>query len=491
MGHLSGGEGKIVVISNRAPYTLSVNGGRLELKRSVSGLVSAVEPLLREHGGTWVAWGGRPAGGESQLVLHVPPAKPCYRLVEVSLSEAERRDYYLGFANNCLWPLCHSFTERSSFNENQWAVYRQVNRKFAMAALGAAADGDLFWVHDYHFALVPGMIREENQRARVALFWHIPFPPYDTFSLNPWGREIISGMLASNLIAFHTISYVENFIECARRFAGAAVSSDRSALCWKGRTIGVKAVPVGLNWQEMEEMAGSAAVRARAAFIRRSVGAEHILLGVDRLDYTKGILERLRAFELFLQKNPRFVGRVSLIQIGVPTRSDGDDYRRLKMEVEETVGRINGRYDRIGRPVPVRYICDSFGKEDLIAFYLAADVALVTALRDGLNLVAKEFVACRHDHSGVLVLSRFAGAAEELKEAILVNPYDLDGLAGAIGTALELSREEAARRMAALKRAVRKRDLRWWWHNTVQQLLLHRLEALPDEQQVDGRAVNE
>ncbi len=475
MGHLFSNNEKIVVISNRAPYAISSNNGRLELKRTISGLVSAVEPLILERGGTWVAWGGRPMGGESRYALHVPPGEPLYRLVEVSLSETERRDYYLGFANNCLWPLCHSFPEKSLFFGNQWAAYRQVNKKFAEAALEASAEGDLFWVHDYHFALVPRMLRDKNPRARVALFWHIPFPSHDIFSLNPWGREIVGGMLASDLVAFHTKTYVENFIECAKRLLGVSVSSEHSAIYWKGRKTDIKAVPAGVNWRELEDVASSSHVRLKAASIRRKVGAEYILLGVDRLDYTKGILERLQAFELFLKENPQYIGRVSMIQIGVPTRTDVDDYHRLKMEVEKAVGRINGKYDRIGRAIPVRYLCDSFNKEELVAFYLAADMAMVTSLRDGLNLVAKEFVACRLDNSGVLLLSRFTGAAEELKEAVLVNPYYLYGMADAIKTALEMPREQVTMRMTALRRTVKKHDLRWWWHNAVQQLLPSRL----------------
>ena len=262
------------------------------------------------------------------------------------------------------------------------------------------------------------------------------------------------------------------------RRAGRKFSARRdrrqTALCPFER---LQAAPVGVNWQDFERLAAGLPARTKAAAIRRAVGAERLLLGIDRLDYTKGILERLGAYELFLQNNPHYIGKVSLVQIGVPSRSDISDYRDLKVKIEEAVGRINGRYDRIGGPVPVRYICGSFGKEDLVAYYLAADVALVTALRDGLNLVAKEFVSCRLNNTGVLVLSRFAGAAEELKEAVLINPYDREGLARAISTALEMPAEEAAARMKALRRTVQKNDLYLWWQNTISRILPPRVDA--------------
>ncbi len=486
MGHSASSEERVVVVSNRAPYVLSSEGGKLELTRAVSGLVSAVEPLLNERGGTWIAWGGRSALCGSQFVLRVPPEKPVYRLVELPLSEDERRDYYYGFSNSCLWPLCHSFTGNAVFDAAQWDAYREVNEKFARAALEFSRAQDLIWVHDYHFALLPSVIREARPQGRIALFWHIPFPPYDIFSLNPWYKEIIAGMLGANIVAFHTRSYAENFIDCARRALGAGASSEYSVIYWKGRTVSVRAVPVGIDWPAWQELAGSPQIRAKASSIRRALGAEFVLLGIDRLDYTKGVLERLQAFELFLKRHPQYRGRVTLVQVGVETRPDSPFYQKLKLRVEEAVGRINGGHDRIGFPVPVRYLRKSLSKEDVAALYLAADVLLVTPLRDGLNLVAKEYVASRQDNTGVLILSRFAGAAEELKKAIQINPYDVPALAEAIKKALEMPREEAVLRMSSLRRVVRQRDLRWWWHNALAHVFLPQVaEGQPEEHAVN------
>lgn len=478
---------KMVVVSNRSPYVLS--GGRWQ--RAVSGLVSCVEPLLKTCGGTWVAWGGRAEGAPAP----VQPPGGSYHVRDVFLSAEEMAGYYDGFANQCLWPLCHSFVEKCSIRADHWDVYRRVNEKFARAAAEVADGEGLVWVHDYHLALVPRLLRRLNASGRIALFWHIPFPGPDIFRLLPWGRELLSGMLAANLIAFHTDSYVENFIDCVRAFFHAPGKPESDLLIFDGRPVSVRAIPVGVDWQHFDELAKDAAVQARGREIRRVAGAEYVLLGVDRLDYTKGILERLAAYELFLERHPEFVGRVTLIQIGVPTRNGVKAYSRLRRTVEEMVGRINGRFDRLHRAVPVRYLSRPLDERELVAHYLAADVALVTALRDGLNLVAKEFVAARRDQGGVLVLSRFAGAAEDLAAALLVNPYEQEELAGAIHQALTMPAGERLRRMQSLRRAVREKDLHWWWQNTLKYALPARLEMFSPRSRLhsgrqDGMAVN-
>lgn len=482
-------ETKMVVVSNRSPF-VPVGG---TWKRAVSGLVSCVEPLLKACGGTWVAWGGHTGGAP---VLTAPPG--ClYHLREVPLTKKEYDGYYQGFTNQCLWPLSHGFIEKCSFSGAHWQEYRQVNEKYALATNAAPAGRDsLFWVHDYHLALVPQLLRQLNKTARIAFFWHIPFPAPDIFRLLPWGREILTGMLGSNLIAFHTPSYVENFIACVRQNFNVSVQPENDLLVFNGHPVSVKALPVGVDWRKYNELAGRNSVRCRGREIRRVTGAEHILLGVDRLDYTKGILERLRAFELFLESYPEFAGRVTLIQIGVPTRSGVKAYSRLRREVEEMVGRINGRYDRLSRAVPVRYLSRSLDEAELAAYYLAADAALVTPLRDGMNLVAKEYVACRTDHTGVLVLSKFAGAAETMPDALLVNPYAQEELARVIHTALTLPVEEKSRRMRALRQVVRERDLHWWGQNILKYALPFRLEkwgaekTIPLTARTDVLAVN-
>lgn len=429
--------------------------------RAVSGLVSAVEPVLEETGGTWIACG-----------LHSdPPAgdfdERKYILREVSLSPEEYQEYYLGLANSCLWPICHYFLGGLRFSARQWATYRDVNARFVHTATRWEGEGSFFWVHDYHLALVPALLRKVYPTARIAFFWHIPLPPYDVMRVFPWHAELISGMLGANLVGFHTARYVKNFLECVENSLDTRVDPHFGQVYYNGRSVQVRALPVGIDWQRFTALAAKPAVRSQAAVIRRSCGARWLLLGVDRLDYTKGILERLEALDLLLEENPGLRGKVTLLQIGIPSRENIAAYRNLRSAVEAAVGRLNGKYDRPYQSVPVRYVCHPLGQEELVAHYLAADVALVTPLRDGLNLVAKEFVACRDDETGVLVLSTLAGAAEGMPGALLVNPYDTAGLARAIREALEMPPAEQRHRMRSLRQAVQKHEVGRWWHQTL------------------------
>ncbi|MDA8336607.1 MAG: trehalose-6-phosphate synthase [Peptococcaceae bacterium] len=468
------GNKKVVVLSNR-----SAGPGR-----AVSGLVSAVEPILEETGGTWVACGFNPGPNGS------PPRfdDRGYVLREVSLSPEEYQEYYLGLANACLWPVSHCFVEGLRFSARQWETYRDVNVRFAHTATRWEGEGSFFWVHDYHLALVPALLRKAYPTARVAFFWHIPFPPYDVFRIFPWRGELMSGMLGANLVGFHTTRYVNNFLECVEDSLDAKVDVHSGQVFYHDRPVQVKAMPVGIDWQRFTALAVSSAVRAQAATIRRSFGARWLLLGVDRLDYTKGILERLEALDLLLEENPNLQGKVTLLQVGIPSRENIAAYRSLRSAVEAAVGRLNGKYDRHYQSIPVRYVCHPLGQEELVAHYLAADVALVTPLRDGLNLVAKEFVACRDDESGVLVLSTLAGVAEEMPGSLLVNPYDTAGLAGAIRKALEMSPAEQRRRMRSLRQTVQKHELGRWWHHTLKYAGVNLVHPLATEAQT---AVND
>ena len=448
---------KVVVLSNRAPGP----------GRAVSGLVSAVEPVLEETGGTWVAWNGETTPGQS-----VNGSPRCfddrgYVLREVALSRDEYREYYLGLANSCLWPVSHCFVNGLTFSTRQWETYREVNARFAHTAARWEGEGSFFWVHDYHLALVPALLRKVYPASRVAFFWHIPFPPYDVLRILPWHAELVAGMLGANMVGFHTGRYVKNFLECVEASLGSGVEVRSGQVVHQGRSVQVRALPVGIDWRRFAALAASPAVRARAETIRESLGVRWLLLGADRLDYTKGILERLEAFDLLLEENPELQGKVTLLQVGIPSREDIPAYRNLRSAVDAAVGRLNGKYDRHYRSVPVRYVCHPLGPEELVAHYLAADVALVTPLRDGLNLVAKEYAACRQQETGALVLSTLAGAAEEMPGALLVNPYDTAGLAGAMREALQMSPAEQGRRMRLLRQTVQKHELGRWWHHTL------------------------
>jgi len=457
----AGGPRKTVVVSNRYSGALP-QGSRT---RPAGGLVSAVEPVLAATHGTWVAWGGTTVGPGAP-VPGEETAGP-YSFLAVPLSEDEYRDYYLGLANECLWPISHCLVETSRFAAGQWETYRRVNGKFARAAALAGKGGAFFWVHDYHLALVPHMLRRSSPQARIAFFWHIPFPPPDVFRLVPWQAELLTGMLGANLVGFHTAGYAKNFLESVAATLDVTVDFNRGRVEHDERVVQVRALPVGIDWERFSRLAASARVRTRAAAIRQALGVERLLLAVDRLDYTKGILERLAAFDLYLEQNPDLQGRITLLQIGIPSREGIGAYRNLRAAVEAAVGRVNGKYDRGYRALPVRYVSHPLDTEQLVAHYLAADVALVTPVRDGLNLVAKEFCACRGDESGVLVLSELAGAAEDMPGAVIVNPYDTPGVAKAIGRALAMPPAEQRGRMHSLRRAVQKHDVTWWWLNTL------------------------
>lgn len=466
----------LVVVSNRAPYILEETGDGLKGKKAVSGLVSALEPIMESCGGVWVGWGGRrsPSGDILGGQFKVPFEQPTYTVQEVLLDEEEYAGYYHGFANDCLWPASHCFLEKSTFDHEHWHQYCEVNKKFAAAAAKLAQPGSLIWVQDYHLTLVPAMLRDLHYRGRMAFFWHIPFPPLEIFSAIPWADDILQGLLSSDLIAFHLEGYVYNFLRCVQQLLDLPVDYKTGTVLWRGRLIRVRALPIGIDATKFEKLAINPAVVEQAAEIRRSIGAEYLFVSVERLDYTKGVLEKLRAIEKFLATYPRFQDRVAFLQVAVPTRTDVATYAYLRKQVEETVGRINGLFGTNWR-VPVRYLFDSLSRPQLVAHYLAADVALVTPLRDGLNLVAKEFVASRVDGRGVLLLSPFAGVAEQLSTALRANPYDAQDMVARMKDALDMSVAEQTRRMTQLQNTVRAFNLGWWWQSVLHNLAVEGL----------------
>ena len=449
---------RLIVVSNRAPVEMVRGPEGLRAVRTVGGLAGALDDALRAHGGLWIAWVGVEAGDE----LPAGTAGIPYPIRTVRLKEREVNNYYAGFANQGLWPLCHAFPSRCRFQANYWAAYRHANERFAAAVQAVVRPRDLVWLHDFHLCLVPGLLRAAGVPASVGVFWHIPFPPPTVFGICRWRAELLSGLLGADLIGFQTEPDVRNFLESVRQFLGFPVSDAPARVRLPERDVGVFAHPIGIDYETFRAHGSDATVQTRAARLRATLGAEVVMLGVDRLDYTKGILERLRGYERFLERRPEWRRRVCLVQVAVPSRDRLPDYRDMKRSIDEAVGRIVGRFTSEGHP-PLQYVYTALAREQLAAYYAAADIALVTPLRDGMNLVAKEYVASRAAREdGVLVLSEFAGAARELREAVIVNPYDVEAICRGLDIAVDMPPDERRRRMRALDRRVATRDLAWW-----------------------------
>jgi trehalose 6-phosphate synthase/phosphatase len=436
----------VLVVSNRLPYTMRRGGDGPEWVRSPGGLASALDTVLCERGGTWI--GGRSGADAS---AGEPPTP--YRLLPIPLTDGEVRRYYHGFSNRTLWPLFHSFVDRTRFDRRDWEAYESVNLRFGEAVAEACVGEGLAWIHDYHLMRAPLHLRAVRHDALIAFFLHIPFPPLDLFRLLPWDRKLLRGLLASDLVGFHVKSYARNFLDCVEHLLGAPVDRRKGLVIHGDRTVEVSAFPLGVDFDLFEERARAAAVSPPRP--------ERVVLGVDRLDYTKGIPERILAVERLFELHPEYRGEVVYLQVAVPSRVQVDEYRDLKREIEQEVGRVNGRFATADWS-PIRYLYRSFPPEGLAALYRDAEVALVTPLRDGMNLVAKEFVSCQVAEPGVLVLSRLAGAAETMREAMLVNPYNIDEAADALHRALTMDAAERRSRLLALRRRERRYDVHIW-----------------------------
>jgi trehalose 6-phosphate synthase len=453
---VSGQQADFVVVANRLPVDLERgDDGSDNWKRSPGGLVTALEPMLRSRRGAWVGWPGL-ADAEAE-----PFEEDGLQLHPVTLSADDVENFYEGFSNDTLWPLYHDVVAPPSYHRHWWQAYVRVNERFAAAAAEVAAQDATVWVQDYQLQLVPGLLRELRPDLRIGFFLHIPFPPAELFIQLPWREQIVKGVLGADLVGFHTPGGARNFRALATRVGRATAGPGRGEVTVGDRVVKLGAFPISIDSRALDELSRRPDVVARAAEIRKELGdPRRMVLGVDRLDYTKGINVRLRAFEELLHDGTIGDDTVFL-QIATPSRERVEHYIRLRAEIEQTVGRINGDHASIGHP-PVHYLHQSMPREELTAFYLAADVMLVTPLRDGMNLVAKEYVACRHDDGGVLVLSEFTGAALELTSALLVNPHDTNGVKSAVARALEMPRDEARKRMKALRRQVLRHDVDLW-----------------------------
>ncbi|HKS48507.1 MAG TPA: trehalose-6-phosphate synthase [Amycolatopsis sp.] len=453
-----------VVVANRLPVDLDrASDGTQRWTASPGGLVSALEPFLRSRKGAWVGWPGVPG-------VEVDPfADEGMVLYPVTLTSEDVRDYYEGFSNATLWPLYHDVVQPPVFERKWWEAYVKVNRRFAEASANVAAEGATVWVQDYQLQLVPSMLRELRPDLRIGFFLHIPFPPVELFMQLPWRAEIVRGLIGADLVGFHRPGGAQNFLWLARTLVGlepsrgaVGVRSRPGMMQVGNRTVRVGAFPISIDAAGLDALARTKQVAERAAQIRRDLGnPKTLLLGVDRLDYTKGIDLRLQALHELLHEGRVRPEDVTFVQLATPSRERVEHYQRMRAEIEQMVGRINGEFARVGHPV-VHYLHQSVNRAELAAFYSAADVMVVSPLRDGMNLVCKEYVACRHDLGGALVLSEFAGAAAELTSAFLVNPHDLDGVKNALQAAITLDPAEGRRRMRALRRQVLTHDVDRW-----------------------------
>ncbi|CAG0901873.1 unnamed protein product [Darwinula stevensoni] len=505
----------MVVVSNRLPFVLKRNeNGELQRKQSAGGLVTAVAPVVIQCGGLWVGWPGIHMDDPHQSVPESDPGDmgpsaglKSEQVVPVHVEEQLFDDYYNGCCNATFWPLFHSMPDRAVFVADMWEVrmefglvrsaaclilsafdcsmlglglaivnmslprgqsYSTVNVMFAYQTVDALKkmkmknqEGEeripLVWIHDYHLMLAANYIRQEceeqNLQCKLGFFLHIPFPPWDIFRLFPWDNEVLQGILGNDLVGFHIEDYCRNFLDCCQRRLGCRVDRVHNLVDVAGRTVKVRALPIGIPYKRFEEMANAAP--------RALQSSQQIVLGVDRLDYTKGLVNRIRSFERFLEKHPEYLGKVALLQVAVPSRTDVKEYQQLKEQMDLEIGRINGRFSTLNWS-PIRYIYGCISQDELAAYYRDSSVALVTPLRDGMNLVAKEYVACQVDKPGVLILSPFAGAGETMHEALLVNPYELDDVADTLHRALTMPIDEREMRMYHLKKREQTMNVDFW-----------------------------
>src|SRR5213083_571820 len=459
---------RLILVSNRLPFALEQAGeSQWSVTPSPGGLVSALGPVLRGRGGTWSGWPG--VAGE---IPDAPFAKATrdagYEVVPVALSEAERDEFYYGYSNEVIWPLFHDLQNFCHFEPAYWETYKTVNERYAEAIARHCKPGDFIWVHDYHLMYVAQALRERGLSRKLSgltFFLHIPFPPFDIFSKLPHQQRLLRALLQFDLLGFQTRRDVRNFIQCVRRVMSEAkvvARRDLQLIRFEDREICVGYFPIGIAFDSFEKSARSDSVEQRAQRLRATFPGCQLILGSDRLDYSKGIPERLRAFRTALERYPELSGRVVLIQIVVPSRVEIPRYHEFKQRIDRLVGDINGRFST-STWLPVQYHFRCLERDDLLAHYRACDIAFITPLKDGMNLVAKEYCACRIEEDGVLILSQFAGAAEQLKPgALLVNPYDIEEMADTILKAFRMSRADRSARMKRMRHMVQKENVFWW-----------------------------
>jgi trehalose 6-phosphate synthase/phosphatase len=477
------GEGhRVVVVSNRLPVRLVESDGQWDVIPSSGGLVTALKPVLDGRGGAWIGWPG--VEGE-QAWEALDEHETGHKLVPVSLSQEEINDYYHGFSNEVLWPLFHDLSSRCNFDPRYWPVYQRVNRRFAKTVVLSTHFDDYIWVQDYHLMLCGALLREMGVQRRIGFFLHIPFPPLDMFLKLPWRNELLEGLLAYDLVGFQTARDKRHFIQCVRALRRETRLADGhrsvSTLSIGERDMRVGAFPIGIDFESFAQEASSKPVSDGAWYIHEQQPHRQLLLGVDRLDYTKGLPARISAIGAMLERHPEMRGKCTFIQVVVPSRTSVPEYQQLRSEVERRVGEVNGRFTTAGW-TPIHYIYRSLDRTELLSYYRTSEVALITPLKDGMNLVAKEYCACSLER-GVLVLSEFAGAAAQLhKYALLVNPNDQQGLADTIHRALTMDEKERRERMRGLRRSIARHNVFWWVSQFLRAAFSVDLESFPRQE---------
>lgn len=460
---------RLLVVSNRLPVSIEQRKNSFNIKPSVGGLATGLGSFYKSYDSSWLGWCGITSDNLSKNKINdiEIKLKNDYSNIPLFLTENEVNKYYYGFCNRTIWPLFHCFTQYVIYDEKQWECYKKVNKKFCDAIIKMAEPGDNIWINDYHLMLLPTMLRKELPNARISFFLHIPFPPFEIFHLIPWRKEILEGLLGADLIGFHIYDYVHNFLDSVYNILG--YDHTLGEIINNDRILKVDSFPMGIDYERYANAIELKEVRRNMAQIRRRMGKYKLILSVDRLDYTKGIPQRLEAFEQFLEKYPEYQGKVSLIQVSAPSRTKVYYYQQLKKEVDELVGRINGKY-RTFDWNPIWYFYRSFTLENMAALYNMADIALVTPIKDGMNLIAKEFVATKSNDKGVLILSEMAGAAKEMSEAIIVNPNNTNEVIEAIHQAIEMNEDEQIKRNKQMHFRLKRYNVRRWAEDFISSL---------------------
>lgn len=464
---------KTIIVSNRLPVNITQKGQELIYKPSAGGLATGLGSIYKDGDNVWIGWPGlsvKTQGDKDRITEELRKEN----MHPVFLSKKEIKDFYEGFSNGTLWPNFHYFNQYAIYDQKLWEAYKKVNQKFANEILLLAQPGDTIWIHDYQLLLLPDLIRSSLPKSSIGFFQHIPFPSYEVFRLIPWRKEILKGMLGADLVGFHTYDDMRHFLSSVSRLAG--ISNTQGQVFMGKRTVTVDSFPMGIDYDKYAESAAAKETLQREARYRSALGNQKLFLSIDRLDYSKGIPQRLQAFELFLEKYPECKEKVSILMIVVPSRDQVEKYKELKEEVDELVGRINGRFGRINW-TPIHYFYRSFPLKALSAFYKLADVALVTPMRDGMNLVCKEYIASRLDQKGVVILSEMAGASKELSDAILINPNDVNELVQAMRKAIHMPEDEQIKHMSIMQQSIKRYNIHHWVN-----LFMGRLDEIKEKQ---------